>query len=110
MWWTLLDPRWSPERVSVANYRRRTPMSVIMALRLKGDPAQFEGYASDHPEMADIKDDAVTRGMSAHRFFGSSDGNEIIIVDEWPDAESFQGFYSANEQRIGEMMGGAGVS
>jgi hypothetical protein len=85
-------------------------MSVIMALRLKGDPAKFEEYAKDHPEMADIKDDAVNRGLIAHRFFGSSDGNEIIIVDEWPDPGSFQAFYSANEQAIGEMMSAVGVS
>ena len=85
-------------------------MSVIMALRLKGDPAKLEEYAKAHPEMAEIKDDAVKRGVIAHRFFGSLDGSEVIVVDEWPDAESFQAFYSANEQKIGEMMGAAGVS
>ena len=84
-------------------------MSVIMALRLKGDPAKFEEYAKAHPEMAEIKDDAVAHGVIAHRFFGSSTGNEVIIVDEWPDPESFQKFFSSNAQRIGELMGGAGV-
>ena len=85
-------------------------MSVIMALRLQGDPAQFEQYAKDHPEMAEIKDDAVRRGVIAHRFYGSVNGNEVLVVDEWPDPESFQAFFSANEQRIGELMGGAQAS
>ena len=84
-------------------------MSVIMALRLKGDPAKFEQYAKAHPEMAEIKDDAIERGVIAHRFFGSLDGSEVIVVDEWPDAESFQEFFSANEQRIGELTSAAGV-
>jgi heme-degrading monooxygenase HmoA len=85
-------------------------MSVIMALRLQGDPAQFEQYAKDHPEMAEIKDDAVRRGVIAHRFYGSVNGNEVLIVDEWPDPESFQAFFSENEQRIGELMQGSGAA
>ena len=85
-------------------------MSVIMALRLSGDPEKFEEYAKAHPEVAEIKDDAVAHGVIAHRFFGSLDGKHVIVVDEWPDPESFQGFYSANEQRIGELMGAAGIS
>ncbi len=85
-------------------------MPVIMALRLKGDPAQFEQYAKDHPEMAEIKDDAVERGVIAHRFYGSVNGDEVLVVDEWPDPESFQAFFSANEQRIGELTQGAGVT
>ncbi len=84
-------------------------MSVIMALRLKGDPAKFEEYAKAHPEMAEIKDDGVARGVIAHRFFGSLDGSEVIVVDEWPDTESFQEFFSSNEQRIGELMAAAGA-
>ena len=85
-------------------------MSVIVTLRLQGDPAQFEQYANDHPEMAEIKDSAVEHGLIAHRFCGSVDGNTVLVTDEWPDPESFQSFFSDNEQRIGELMQGAGVS
>ena len=84
-------------------------MSVIMALRLKGDPAKFEEYAKAHPEMAEIKDDAIGHGVIAHRFFGSLDGSHVIVVDEWPDPESFQTFFSKNEQQIGELTAAAGV-
>ena len=85
-------------------------MSVIMALRLSGDVAKFEEYAKAHPEVAQIKDDAVERGVIAHRFFGSLDGNHVIVVDEWPDPESFEAFFSANQQAIGEFTQAAGVS
>src|SRR3954447_26772424 len=84
-------------------------MSVIMALRLKGDAAKFEEYAKAHPEMAEIKDDAVAHGVIAHRFFGSVNGDEVIVVDEWPHPESFQQFFAENERRVGELMAGAGV-
>jgi heme-degrading monooxygenase HmoA len=84
-------------------------MSVIMALRLKGDPAKFEEFAKAHPEMAEIKDDAVEHGVIAHRFFGSLDGSEVIVVDEWPDAESFQTFFEKNQERVGQLMSGAGA-
>ena len=84
-------------------------MSVIVALRLKGDPAKFEEYAKAHPEIAEIKDDGVARGVIAHRFFGSLDGSEVIVVDEWPDAESFKTFFEKNQPRVQELMTGAGV-
>lgn len=31
------------------------------------------------------------------------------FVDEWPDAESFQGFFESS-QEIGEMLGEAGLT
>jgi quinol monooxygenase YgiN len=85
-------------------------MSVIMALRLEGDPAKFEEYAKAHPEMAAIKDSGVEHGVIAHRFYGSTDGGHIMVVDEWPDPESFQAFFSKNEQAIGELTQAAGVT
>ena len=85
-------------------------MSVIMALRLEGDPAKFEEYAKAHPEMAGIKDKAVERGVIAHRFFGSQDGKHVIVVDEWPDAESFQQFFSEHEEEIGKLTQDAGIT
>jgi quinol monooxygenase YgiN len=85
-------------------------MSVIMTLRLEGDPAKFEEYSKAHPEMANIKGSAAEHGCMAHRFYGSVDGDHIVIIDEWPDPESFQAFYSKNEQQIGELTQAAGVT
>ena len=41
--------------------------------------------------------------MIAHRFYGSDDG-QIMVIDEWPDAESFNAFFAASESLIGPMM------
>ena len=85
-------------------------MSVIMALRLEGDPAKFEEYAKAHPEIADIKDSAVEHGVIAHRFFGAVGGGEVIVVDEWPDPESFQAFFAEQQPQIEPIMQEAGVT
>lgn len=45
--------------------------------------------------------------MISHRFYGSDD--EILVVDEWPDQESFQRFFGAHPE-IGELMGQVGVT
>ena len=85
-------------------------MSVIMALRLEGDAKKLEEFAAANPDkMEGIRNKAVERGLIAHRFFGSLDGNTIIVVDEWPDAESFQGFFEETAPEIQSMMGEAGI-
>ena len=76
-------------------------MPVIMALRLQGDPKKFEEFAAANPDkMEGIRNKAVERGVIAHRFFGSADGNEILVVDEWPDPESFQQFFEETAPEI----------
>jgi hypothetical protein len=84
-------------------------MSVIMTLRLKGDPAALERFAGEDPEnMRSIAERAKERGLIAHRFYGSDDGG-ILVVDEWPDAESFQGFFSEMADQIEPLMREAGA-
>jgi len=60
--------------------------------------------------MEGIRNKAVERGVIAHRFFGSLEGNAIIVVDEWPDPESFQGFFEETAEEIQSMMGEAGFN
>ena len=87
-------------------------MSVIMTLRAKADPGGFEEYVRAHPDdLNAILDAAKAEGLIAHRFYGSADGGgEIMVVDEWPDAESFQRFFQGQQDRIGPLMQGAGVT
>ncbi len=40
--------------------------------------------------------------MIAHRFYAS--GDQIMVVDEWPDEQSFQTFFAAEEANIGPLM------
>jgi hypothetical protein len=84
-------------------------MSVIMTLKVKADPQKFEEVASGDPDrLGGIVDAAKGHGLIAHRFYGSDNG-EVMVIDEWPDAESFQSFFSEQEPTIGPLMQDAGV-
>lgn len=83
-------------------------MSVMMVLRMTGDPKRLEEYAAADPDrMRSIAERAKGHGVIAHRFYGC--GDEIIVVDEWPDEQSFQSFFSEMGGQIGAMMQAAGV-
>lgn len=85
-------------------------MSVIMMLHLDGDPGKLEEYAAENQEtMAGIVERAKSKGLIAHRFFGDDSGH-IVVIDEWPDQESFESFFGEAQQDIGELMQVVGVS
>ena len=78
-------------------------MSVIMTLELPGDPKGLEEFANaNRDKMQAVLDAAKRHGLIAHRFYGA-DG-QIMVVDEWPDPESFQRFFAAEQDTIGPMM------
>ena len=65
----------------------RTQLQAIMVRRLKCAVNKFEEFAAANPDtMSGIRARAVDAGLIAHRFFASVDGDDIIVVDEWPDA------------------------
>jgi hypothetical protein len=85
-------------------------MSVIMTLRVKGDPQKMEEAATGNPDrMQGILEQAKQNGLIAHRFYGSDSG-DIMVIDEWPDAESFQRFFEGAQGEIGPLMSEAGVT
>jgi heme-degrading monooxygenase HmoA len=78
-------------------------MSVIMTLRVPGDPKAVERMAQEDPErMERITGLAKSHGVIAHRFYGSE--NQVLVIDEWPDAESFQRFFAEAEPDVAPMM------
>ena len=78
-------------------------MSVIVTLRFSGDPAKLEQLAAEQGDMIrGISARAQERGVIGHRFYGS--GDQIMVIDEWPDAESFQEFFAAEQENIGPLM------
>jgi hypothetical protein len=84
-------------------------MSVIMALRMTVDPARFEQTANDNEEhLKAIAEQAKQAGAIKHAFFAGE--GEVMVVDEWPDEQSFLGFFEAQGGPIGELMQSAGVS
>ena len=85
-------------------------MPVMMGLRVAVDPARFEeALMSDPGRLQGISERAKQQGAIHHRFYASEAGDELLVVDEWPDAESFHTFFD-NSPDIAEMMGEAGVT
>jgi hypothetical protein len=78
-------------------------MSVIMTFRVAGDPDKLEQLAGERGEvLLAIAERAKEHGLIAHRFYGT-DG-QIMVVDEWPDPESFQTFFESQRSEIEPMM------
>jgi quinol monooxygenase YgiN len=78
-------------------------MSVIMTLRVQGDPRKLEQLANEKREVLQaIAERGKAAGAIAHRFYGAE--GQIMVVDEWPDAESFQRFFASEQEEIGPMM------
>jgi hypothetical protein len=85
-------------------------MSVLLTFVARGDVAELERRAAADPDaMKSIADRAKEHGLIAHRFYGSDDGR-IMVVDEWPDPESFQRFFEAMRSEIEPMMQAVGVT
>ena len=85
-------------------------MSVLMTMVFKGDAAALEQYAAANADaMRGIVDHAVEHGLIAHRFYASDDG-QLMVVDEWPDADSFHHFFEHMAHHIGPMMEASGVT
>jgi heme-degrading monooxygenase HmoA len=85
-------------------------MSVMMGMRITVDPARFEEVVnSNRDQLIAISDRGKQAGAIHHRFYANAAGGEVLIVDEWPDAESFHKFFD-NSPDIAQMMGEAGVT
>jgi hypothetical protein len=85
-------------------------MSVLMTMSMQGDPTKLEEHAAADPDgMQEIVGSAKEHGLIAHRFYATEDG-QIMVVDEWPDEQSFQSFFEENRERIGPLMQAAGIS
>lgn len=80
-------------------------MGMLVTLRFQGDAAKIE--AEDEKLLTDVTTRAKEHGLISHRFWGS--GNEILVVDEWPDQASFQKFFEASPEIPG-IMQRAGVT
>lgn len=85
-------------------------MSVMMTLWIKGDPNKLEEIARSDPDrIRTIAERGKEHGLIAHRFYGSDDG-QILVVDEWPDEQSFRTFFGQQQEHIQPLMQEAGVT
>src|SRR5690349_11182668 len=83
-------------------------MSVMVIMRIPGDPADLERYAAGPG--GDIMRRISEAGKAAgaiHHMFAGGDG-EVLIIDEWPDAQSFETFFGSQAE-IPDVMRDAGA-
>jgi hypothetical protein len=82
-------------------------MSVLVIVRLQADPAKIQQLWKDRgSEFEAVMVDAKAAGATSHRW-GLGDG-EVVGIDVWPDAASFQSFFDSNT-RIPALLQEAGV-
>jgi hypothetical protein len=83
-------------------------MSVIVILRIPGNPADLERYAAGQggEVMRRIAEAGKAAGAIRHSFGGSED--EVVVIDEWPDAQSFEAFFAAQPE-IADVMRDGGA-
>jgi hypothetical protein len=86
-------------------------MSVIMTLEVSGDGKGLEQFASENKHtMRAVLEAAEKHGLIAHRFYGSDDGSKVLVLDEWPDRQSFESFFREQEPQIRPMFEAARVT
>src|SRR4051812_25716563 len=77
-------------------------MSILMTMRVPADAKLLEKYAAeDAGVVRGVVDRAKEHGLISHRFFGTD--TDVLVVDEWPDEDSFQRFFASTPD-IQEMM------
>ena len=83
-------------------------MSVLVTLRVRGEVEKLERLAAGDPGLfRGVRDRAVERGVISHCFW--TNGDEVLVVDEWPDEESFAGFFDTTPE-IQQIMQLAGTT
>jgi hypothetical protein len=84
-------------------------MSVLMVLRIPVDAAAMERTAQEHgDQLKQISASSREAGAIHHAFYEGDD--EVVVVDEWDSPESFQAFFEAQGEGIGQLMAAAGAS
>lgn len=83
-------------------------MSVTVVARFTvSDVGEALEYAGANPEIPnDITAHGKSLGQIGHRFV--TDGKDLVVIDEWPDAEAFTTFF-AGAPRMAEFLDGAGI-
>jgi hypothetical protein len=82
-------------------------MPVLMTMRCDADAAKLEAETNKDPELMHvIVSRARSYGLVSHRFYGSP--TEVLVLDEWPDEDSFRKFFDASPE-IGPLMARAGM-
>ena len=77
-------------------------MSVIVIGHMTVDPANVEALWRDRRADFEAVAAAAKQVGAIHHQWAFGD-NEVVIIDEWPDAASFEQFFGS-QQTIAELM------
>jgi hypothetical protein len=84
-------------------------MSVIVTGWFMADPDRWEKLTHEkRDEVMALAERAKEAGVIAHRFYGSE--GQVMVIDEWPDEQSFQQFYDSVQGEVGPMLAEIGSS
>jgi hypothetical protein len=86
-------------------------MSVVMVQEIAADPNRLEQFAAANREtLQSVIEAAKKHGLIAHRFYGSEDGSKVLVLDEWPDRQSFESFAQEQAPQIEPMFEAVGAT
>ena len=83
-------------------------MSVMLVMRVPGDPMNLEEYATGAGGDVMMRVAAAGKAAGAIRHTFAAGENEIMVIDEWPDEKSFRTFFSAQPE-IADIMRDGGA-
>ena len=94
--------------ISCTRGRNRVTVSVFVIARCKvADLGKALEWGKANGNVAeDITAYGKSLGQIGHRML--TDGKDLVVIDEWPDADTFNKFF-AGAARMGEFLNGAGV-
>ena len=94
--------------ISRAKGRNRITVSVFVIVRCTvSDLGKALEWGQANGDIAEeITAYGKSLGQLGHRML--TDGKDIVVIDEWPDADTFNKFF-AGAARMGEFLSGAGV-
>ena len=83
-------------------------MSVFVIVKVPVEPANLEKlWAERAADFQAVAADGKSHGALHHRWAFGED--HVVVIDEWPDAASFDKFFT-NQQIIPELMAAAGAA
>lgn len=84
-------------------------MSVIVTGWFMADPDKWERLTQEKSEQVmALAERAREAGAIAHRFYGSE--GQVMVIDEWPDEESFQRFFDSVQNEVVPLLEEIGSS
>lgn len=94
--------------ISRAKGRNRVTVSVFVIVRCAvADLGKALEWGKANGDIAeDITAYGKSLGQIGHRML--TDGKDLVVIDEWPDADTFNKFF-AGAAKMGEFLSGAGV-